>query len=310
MNKGQFNEISTQYLIALHSMKKSDKTVTAYSLAFRKFSDFLEANYTDEQITPLIVVNWRTKLFETGIKQNTIRHYMMVLHTFFKWCVRMKLLEENPVAIEEIPRQDGIEYDLLSLEEIKKVLSSAPSITAKTRYRNYAIVVLLTLTGLRNQELRLLKVSDLNFENKTIHVSQTIAKGTKEREAAFPSQARAVVKEYIEKVRPQELTDDDFLFGSFAGDHGGKAKRTAWHEFTSVGLTRIVKNWVEEITGHKNISSHDLRHAYASLADELGVPLRQLALSMGHVDERLTSRIYISILDKSSAAQTVNKYLE
>ena len=69
MKKQQFNEISTQYLLALPSMKKSDKTVTAYSLAFRKFSDFLKA---DEQITPLTVVNWRSSLSMSGIKTNSV----------------------------------------------------------------------------------------------------------------------------------------------------------------------------------------------------------------------------------------------
>lgn len=305
MNRTEYLKAKDAYISALPSMDKSAMTIRTYDLALRKYADFLK---DDEQTTPLSVVKWRTALFDSGIKPNTIRQYSLCLHGFFDWCIRMNLTRENPVKIEEIPREIDRTYDLLNLSEIETLLAARPPVSRKTMFRNYTITVMLILTGLRNQELRMLTPKDLDFERGTILVSRESAKGSKERQAAFPRQVQEVVKTYLEQIRPQELSDDDYLFGSYADDEGGTSKSTEWHALASTSLTRLVKNWVRKRTGHLNIGSHDLRHAYASYAAEKGVPLRALSLSMGHASERTTSKIYISILDKSSAAQTVNSY--
>lgn len=300
MNKEQFNEISTQYLIALPSMKKSDKTVTAYSLAFRKFSDFLKA---DEQITPLTVVNWRSSLSMSGIKTNSVRQYMIFIHSFFEWCVKMKIEQENPVHLDEIPEQQRVEYDLLTLDEIKSLITKTPTgLSGKTIIRNRAIIVLLLQAGLRNSELRSLTVADLDFEQNRIMVRH--GKGDKQRLVAMPRIAKEIIEEYLSSgIRPDWCTDNDYLFGTDSDENGKSTGGKLWKQFSSPALLMLVHRYTEHCCGH-SVKTHALRHAFTSLCDLSGMPMTEISQNLGHSNPLVTAQVYRHILNKDTAIQS------
>ena len=306
MKRTEYLSHIDQYINALPSMERSEQTIKAYAVALLSFSIFLKENGIEE-ITPLSVVAWRTDLAEKDTAANTVRQYLLRAHTFFAWCVRMNVLNENPVLLEEIPQPKAIEYSLMELNEIESVLESNPkNINRKTACRNRAIVILLIQVGLRNSELRSLTPCDLHYEQNTITVRH--GKGDKRREVAFPSLAQEAVKEYLKSgIRPRFAKDTDPLFGTDADEHGHSTGGKLWKELSSAALRGIVKRYVKNTSGKEDAYPHLLRHAYASLCDHKNVPLRQIQLTMGHSSPATTDRIYISILDKGKAAQTVNE---
>lgn len=307
MNRTEFERYSSQYIGTLPSTKKSVKTIESYSVVLKKFGEYLNAALPcdDGEIEPITVVNFRTELYSTNVKTNTIRYDMTVLHTFFAWAKRMRLIEQNPVEREEIPKEQQIEYNLLSLDEIKTVLTELPPrINRKTALRNRAIVILLVQVGLRNSELRMLTPADLDFDNKCIEIRH--GKGEKRRVVAFPALARQLVQEYLESaVRPSNLGSDDYLFGTDADENGLSTNGKIWKPITSQGLLGIVNRYTRLCCGHE-VGVHALRHAYASLLDNYCVPLRQIQLSMGHSSPELTARVYINTLDNKKVANTIN----
>lgn len=309
MNKAEYGTTAERYISALPSLKKSAQTIRAYKMILGKFGDYL-AEQNGEEITEMTIIGFRVWLSGKELKSNTVAHYMTVLHGFFEWACRAKLAASNPVAPEEIPKAEQIRYDLLGLDEIEKTIFSKPrGIYKKTSCRNRAIVLLLILAGLRNSELRALTPADLDFERNVVKIRH--GKGDKYREAPFPALARKAMSDYLAcGYRPADASERESLFGSYADENGGTTEKGAWHEMTSAMLLGLVKRYVQNITGHAGIGTHDLRHAFASYASNKGVSTRNISLCMGHANEIITNKVYISILDKSKAATVVNAALD
>lgn len=313
MNKQQYQTAYTKYLNSLPSMKKSSKTVSTYSLSLRKFDDYLKSVEHTGSITPIDVVSFRTELSTTGIKINTVKQYLTALHAFFEYALRMKLVDENPVHLEEIPKAEPIEYDLLTMDEIKTAIANTtcPKGMARELFaRNRAIVLLFLQAGLRNAELRSLTPADLDFEKCTITVKH--GKGDKKRMIAFPTAAREAVKEYLGSgVRPGWLTDKDWLFGSDCDKNGHSTYGKEWHQLSSYALLLMIRRYIAGCTGKENgVKVHALRHAFASVVAEIGVPIRTVQLALGHSSVQTTEKIYTNVLNRTAVAESINTALD
>lgn len=309
MNRTEFEKYSSQYIDTLPSTKKSAKTIQSYSVVLKKFAGYLNTLPYDGEIEPITVVNFRTELYSTKVKTNTIRYDMTVMHTFFSWAKRMHLIEQNPVEREEIPKEQQIEYNLLSLDEIKTVLTELPPrINRKTALRNRAIVILLVQAGIRNSELRMLTPADLDFDNKCIEIKH--GKGEKRRVVAFPALARQLVQEYLESaVRPPYLSLNDFLFGTDSDENGFSTNGRIWKPISAQGLLGIVNRYTRLCCGHE-VGVHALRHAAASLWAELGVQPRLIQQALGHSSYSTTERVYLHILNNKTASNNINFALD
>lgn len=303
MNKEQFAEYSKQYFASLPSLGKSELTVISYERTHHKFYEWLDNN---EEIKPITFVKWRTNLLTCGVKSNTIKTYLIRLHSFFNWAYKLKLINEIPLPLDEIPTEQRREYDLLTLDEIKTILtftSPGKGLTRSLLARNRAIVVLLIQSGLRNDELRQLKLSDIDFEQNRITVRH--GKGDKMRLVPLPAIAKEALLDYLNsEVRPPYLSDDDYLFGTTADGESGYIKVGGkWHSLSSTALLLIIRRYTEKICGH-SVKTHALRHAFTSLCDYAGMPLSEISQNLGHANPITTAKIYRHILNKDTAVQS------
>lgn len=298
MNRAEFNEQKDRFIAELPVLNLSNQTVRSYTNVLSCFSDYIRDN--DFDAVSEAVKSYRDEKSKS-VKANTVNYHLIVLGRFFDWCGC-----ENPVNDVEKMKGEEIKRDLLTLEEIETLLHA--SARTDTDRRNRAVMLMLMQTGVRNSELRSLRLSDLDFENGTIKVQK--GKGNKSRIVAFPKLAKEAVLRYLASgFRPSGLPEDAPLFGTTA-DAFGKRGRTDWHPMCADTLTSTMKKYVQKMTGHAGIGAHDLRHAYASYASHRGVPTRQLSLSMGHASETTTTKVYISVLDNQRAAQVVNSLLD
>lgn len=304
MNKQQYLSATAKYIQALPSAKKSNDTVKSYSKVLRQFGEYIK----DEEITPATVIEWRTSLYG-HVSNNTIANYLTVLHTFFASAERLGLVAENPVLEQEIPEEQQREYDLLNSDEIDLLLNSdvPTNLDSRMQARNQAIVVLLLQTGIRNSELRNLRVKDLDFATCTITIRR--GKGDKRRVVSFPPKARELVKAYLNSgIRPQCATDSDWLFGTDADKHGHSTNGQIWKQFSSQGLCRLIRCYTKNGCDH-SVKTHTLRHAAASNWDDKGVPMRDIQRNLGHSSMTTTEQIYVSILNNKKSALKVNDAL-
>lgn len=306
MTRNEFKAAKAKYIAFLPSSKAdAEKTRINYERVLCDFEKYLEQT-NENEISTVDILGYRQHVRDRGAAQNTARQYLTDLNAFFNWCVRVRLISESPIQADDIPEQTEIEYTLLERTEIDKVLAYRPA-GAVLGARNRAIVTVLLQSGLRNSELRSLTLNDLDFDAKTITVRH--GKGNKSRVAPFPALSRDAVREYLASgYRDADLTGDDLLFGSYANENGRSDgdNRQEWHEIGSNALNDIVKRYVKRITG-KTIHAHTLRHAAASLWDDLNAPMRTIQQGLGHGSIRTTERVYVTVLNKHKAAADLTK---
>ena len=302
--KERFSEARDTYLADIKISSKSEHTHEKYLLVlnhFQRWMDGAELSDKDTDFSPLHVIQFKQYLAQIPVKINTIYHYLIVLHTFFKWSKRAGFFSENPVTEDCFPATEEIKYDILTKEEMDIVVSGflPRRIYKKTRARNKALVLLLIQSGLRVSELINLRVYDVSFDRNNIHVVN--GKGSKSRYAPLPEEAKQALYEYFkdyEKQHGKALAATAYLF---CGEDGSDQNKP----LTRSGVGRIVETYVRLLTGHEGIGPHDLRHCAASMWDNTGANMRTIQNALGHSSILTTERIYVKLLDKEKAAQDI-----
>lgn len=312
---------TTFFLQNLEQNSASENTVNNYARRLELFRrSWLGAHTTHAAIAdPGVsdVLRWREELAASGCKTTTIHQYLTELSAFFSAASDESLGDSrfytaNPVAKRLIPSVRKAEkrpYDLLlSDADVMKLWRNNPVATTHPENwpRNYAIVIFLLTTKIRNAELLSITPDRLDFENSEIIIEH--GKGDKFRKADFPEIAQYAVKLYLSSsLRPAAARSDEPLFGTLGSNHAdcGGAGRV-WQRGTSQWLSSLVERHVRAVTGVPNIRTHDLRHIGARLDLNNGKTMEQLQSELGH-NSMTTTQIYSDKLmarsDRKGAAR-------
>ena len=281
--------------------KRSERTLGNYRDRLNYFRTFFaELHKDDEEVSMpgyLDAMKWRDSMYEAGKKNRTVVQYMKEVKIFFAFMsddslMECKAFDRNPISKRVIPseaREDREKYDIiLTDEQVLKLWNceppkGKPGFKKGSWPRNYAIVVLLLTTELRNSELANLRPSDIDWEYEEIMVRH--GKGDKRRCVNFPKIAQTALKWYLASgIRPTNLTDEDYLFGNTAvpGKLGPVQNGGEWKKFTTCGLSTLVQRHVKNVTGVDNVKTHDLRHVGSRLDLHNGMTPVELQAKFGH----------------------------
>lgn len=297
----KYERASEEYLAALKLKTKSEATYNKYCFVINDFGAYVKEHGEEQaEIPPIFIVGWLRDIKDARtLANNSMRHYADVLHSFFKWTIEHKIFSEQPINKSDKPKKEAVEYDLLTEQEIEKILSGKipPDSIHTTSIRNRALIILVLTSGLRVSELINLRVGDLDFKKHVIAVRH--GKGDKKRFVTLPEIAERFVEGYLrERYGAKGAPKTAFLF-DYIGDNGKT------HQFTRQNITRLVKSYVYRLTGHRDIGTHDLRHSYASYMLTHGVPIQEIQALLGH-ESYSTTLIYASQLCPERVATNLN----
>lgn len=299
------------YLASMKADKMSEHTLKAYGDQIDKYTAFCAANSLDI-ISPSSVAAYKAEKAANGVKLQTIATYMIYLHSWFDFCERCKLIGDqptNPVLPDLMPprkklRAERKPYEhLMDEHDISEIFNGGiPKGAQKHLYlRNRAIVMTLLGCGLRNTELRMLRVRDLHFaSDESATITVWAGKGDKFRPVPFPLPVQQAVKEYLESGnRPEGLTDQDYLFG--VGN-----TRDEWHPMNRDCLSDMCKRYIKSASGFTGARSHACRHAFSSVMLTSGVPMAEIQSLLGHSSIMTTER-YATLLRPTAPTGSGNK---
>jgi len=143
--------------------------------------------------------------------------------------------------------------------------------------KHRALLMLLYSAGLRVSEVVRLKVSDLDVDRGLVRVHR--GKGGKDRYSLLAQRAVEAVHLYLDAY-----PTDRWLFpGSRPGRH-----------LTTRSVQRVVKRAAEAAGIRKTVTTHTLRHSFATHLLESGTNLRIIQELLGHQSAR-TTQIYTHV---------------
>ena len=258
---------SAAWLRDLEEQGCSPRTITGYALTVR---DFIECFATEEDnpSAPSYadVLLWTQTFDARGLTQRTRQQYLVRLRAFFDWACEHGWYQANPVLKRLIPSVSDLppaEYVALHDWQLQRLyaFNRPENAKAATYPRNYAIVILLLTTELRNAELLHLTPAALRWSDNQIFVS--CGKSGDIRRMAFPELAQSAVRLYLASgIRPQDLPDTAPLFGTTSqkGVFGTNERGCEWSVGSSAWLSALVMRHVKAVTGVSGVRCEDLRH--------------------------------------------------
>ena len=286
-----FNDTKKLYYESLVADNKSRNTVQGYISTLNRYGQFCERNNLDAD-DPQAVVEFKAYLRERGNKSSSIALALTHLRCFFDFAVAVRAADASPctAAITKVKKEQRKPYEkkVTEHEFLQILTASCPKRMHRATFtRNKAILILLLTSAIRNSELRDLRVSDLNFEQGSVRVSN--GKGGKYRYALFPAVAQEAVRRYLKDgYRSEDLSDDDYLFGVNGPD--------GWRQLERQELSSLVCRSIEKFTGKSGVRTHALRHTAASIMRSNGLDLDSISEILGH-ESIQTTRIYAEWLD-------------
>jgi integrase/recombinase XerD len=260
----------------------SDNSVKAYESDIRKFATYLEIN--ELSVSPIQVKLQHLKDFiewinEFGLNARSQSRIISGLKAFFKYLILEDIIESDPANLLESPKLGRKLPEVLSIEEIDRIIS-AIDLSLPEGQRNKAIIETLYSCGLRVSELVHLKITNLYFDEGFIRV---IGKGNKERLVPIGQKAIKEINYYFQdrnSLSNIDKSDQNIVFLNRRG-----------RKLTRVMIFTIVKRLAEKAEIKKNISPHTFRHSFASHLIDGGADLRAVQEMLGH-ESIITTEIY------------------
>lgn len=283
--------------------KRNQLSVDGYICCLDRLTAFttIQGIKSIEDITPQTLrtfFHWLETEYEPGgwnsrnidkLSSGTIRKTWIVLRSFYNWASSPAygIGAQNIMAGYPAPKAEQEDVEPFSPEEVKAILSIVEPSCCKTEYtlpntlvslRNRAIIHVLLDVGLRNAELRNLKIADWTTASNRLHIRQ--GKGNKDRYVYLGKKTNYILWQYVNSRPDTEI--GDWLFPLRNGD-----------KMSSNRLAVMIRR----IGIQANVSPcypHRFRHTCAVMRVMLGQSVETLMHLLGHTNINTTMR-YVNL---------------
>jgi site-specific recombinase XerD len=198
--------------------------------------------------------------------RSSFKHMVYGLRYYY----RLLGMNKNAIALPSLKKDTKLPV-ILNQMELKELFA------APTLLKHRVVLTLIYSAGLRGQEVINLKISDIDFERKTIHIRQS--KYKKDRIVPLAESMAIGLKKYINAENPHI-----WLFNGKEADGRYSVKGISW----------VMRENMKKTSITKEVSLHSLRHSYATHLLEQGLNIVTLKELLGHA-EITTTMIYLHV---------------
>lgn len=280
------------YLMLERSL--SANSVEAYLRDVNKLTEFMTLNnyqFEPALVPPSVISELMAYLNDLGLESTSQARTLSGLKTFYKYLLLEDVIDAAPTDLIEAPRLARKIPDVLSVDEVERILATI-DLSKPQGQRDRAILEVLYACGLRVSELINLKRSNLYFHEGYITV---VGKGNKERLVPIGAEAMKHLQFYLEYVRAKLKTMpqyEDFVFLN----NRGKPLSRIW-------VFLVIKEATLKAEIDKIVSPHTFRHSFATHLIEGGADLKVVQDLLGH--ESITTTEVYTHLDTEYLRETV-----
>lgn len=295
LNNKQLSTVVLEYKQYLQLEKSlSENTLEAYMSDLEKIVSFCRAENTPIfNLSLNDLHSFVAGLHDIGIHPRSQARIISGVKSFFSYLLMEGIIENDPSSLLEIPKIGFKIPEVLSLDEVDRIIACV-DVSTDEGQRNRAIIETLYSCGLRVSELTGLKISNIYFEEEFIMVD---GKGKKQRLVPISGKAINEIKNYlyVRNLMPVQKGFEDILYLNRRGK-----------SLSRVMIFNIIKRYTSESGIRKNVSPHTFRHSFATHLLEGGANLRAIQSMLGH-ESIVTTEIYTH-LDKTRIRQEILEY--
>ncbi|WP_291787629.1 site-specific tyrosine recombinase/integron integrase [Cecembia sp.] len=254
----------------MRNKRYSENSIKTYREAISVFFRFLD-NKPLEEIENSDLEKFNSEyILANSYSSSYQNQFVNAIKLFF---ANRKGIKINPDIIYR-PKKEKVLPNVLSKEEVKKILDSITNIKHKS------MISLIYACGLRRTELLNIQLKHIDPNRKLLFIQQS--KGKKDRVVPLSDKLIELLRSYYKAERPKVyLFEGEKLGGQYSGS----------------SLQQVLKYAVKKAKVKKPVTLHWLRHSYATHLLESGTDLRYIQELLGHNSSR-TTEIYTHVSRK------------
>lgn len=240
----RFTEVLEDYIDYHKSLCHTEKTIQSYIEILVSFDKIVTlADYT--QISFKDIKKYQKHLNSKNLSIATVGSYLRHLKAFVSWLEEFDYIKDDKLHTRiKIPRMPKKNVKIYTDAEIKKIFDIVETESTWLTARNKLIISLMLDSGLRRNEVCMIKHIDINYFDNLLNVH---GKGNKDRLVPLGSLTLKYLREYNRNCP----FDSDFLLVSRRGD-----------PLTNNAIKLFITKMKDEL-GFE-LSAHKLRHNFAT----------------------------------------------
>jgi tyrosine recombinase XerC len=268
-----FIDIINSFLITLEKERNfSLHTIKAYKNDLIRFKLFLiqdKSRIVFKEINRNNIRKFLADEYDNGYISKTVARRLATLKSFFKYLVKVELIEDNisiHVHSPKVPKKlpNFVDKNLIDM------LMESPPLDTCIGVRDRAVLELFYSTGIRLSELVNINIGDFYINKKLVRV---IGKGNKERMIPYGNSAIKAIENYL-NMRNLSFKPIFANLPLFANKSEKRiSKRT---------IQRRMNNYIKLVADGKRVGPHLLRHTFATHLLDNGADIRAVKDLLGH----------------------------
>ena len=265
----------------------SPNTVAAYARDLRQFSEWLDTQYPGwawSDVDRLDLRSYLGHMNRRGWARRTISRKLSAIRTFYRWLHQEEVVEANPARTVRSPKLERKLPAWLTRSDVDKMFVLAENRAAEGGFhgaRDLAILETFYATGMRVSELQGLDLADVDLVGDQVKVR---GKGRKERIVPLGGAA-------VRALRKYELRRRDALESSSGPDREALFISRNGKRLSTRRIQGIVQEFLDAVADEGELSTHSLRHSFATHLLDAGADLMAVKELLGHA-ALSTTRIY------------------
>lgn len=219
-----------------------------------------------------------------GLSRRSIQSYASVVRSFLRYAEDQGWCRKGIAASIKAPRVYC--YETLPSsplwKDVKKLLANSHT-DHPTDIRDYAILLLLTVYGMRRSEVAGLKLQDIDWKKEQIFLQR--AKRSKPQAFPLSKSVGEAILRYLKEVRPRHCKSKELFV----------ARRAPYQALSPMAIFAIVNRRLKPLgLPIKHHGPHAIRHACATHLINEGFTLKEISDHLGH-QQLETTRIYTKV---------------